>query len=69
MKQRDDDPSPPDINMSKIPVGGGVAGLIFTVGCMLIFLLGVPVLWYFFAFAVAAGVGIAVFLHATDRSR
>jgi hypothetical protein len=52
----------PQINISKIPVGAGIAGLIFTLGSMMIFLLGAPLLWYFLAFAVALGVGIAVVL-------
>jgi len=57
----------PEINISQIRVGGGVAGLIFTVGSMLIFLVGIPVLWYVFAFAVAVGVGIAVVLRLANR--
>lgn len=57
----------PEINMSKIHFGGGIGGLVFTVGSMLIFLLGVPGLWYFFAFAVALGVGIAAVLHFANR--
>jgi len=56
----------PQINISKIPVGAGVAGLIFTLGSMMIFLLGAPVLWYFLAFAAALGVGIAVVLRLTE---
>ena len=65
---RDDDSGPgPQINISKIHFGGGIAGLIFTVGSMLIFLFGIPGLWYFFAFAIALGVGIAVVLHLADR--
>ena len=55
----------PEINMSQIRFGGGIAGLIFTLGSMAIFLLGIPVLWDFFALAVALGVGFAVVLHFT----
>ena len=64
MKESD---SYPEINISKIPVGGGVAGIIFSVGSILIFLLGVPVLWYFFALALALGVGFALIPRVTDR--
>ena len=65
-QQKDDTPRP-EINISKIKAGGGIAGLIFTVGSMLIFLLGIPGLWYFFAFAIALGVGIAVVLRLANR--
>jgi hypothetical protein len=34
----------PEINISQIRMGGGVAGMIFTVGTMAIFLVGIP--WY-----------------------
>ena len=57
----------PEINISKIPVGPGVAGVIFTLGTLLIFLFGVPGLWVFFGLALALGLGVAVFLRLTDR--
>jgi hypothetical protein len=56
-------PQNPQINMSKIVVGGGIAGAIFTVGSMLIFLIGIPVLWYMFPPAIALGCGVALILH------
>lgn len=59
--------SRPEINLSRIPVGAGVAGVVFTVGSMLIFLLGVPGLWYFFALALGLGIGFAVVLRLTAR--
>lgn len=62
----DQKPSP-EINMSQIRFGGGIAGLIFTLGSMAIFLLGVPGLWYFFALALTLGVGFAVLLHFARR--
>ena len=68
-----EDPNPeingpsPEINMSQIRFGGGIAGLIFTLGSMAIFLLGVPVLWYFFALAVALGLGFAVVFRFAHR--
>ena len=59
---REDNPNP-QINMSKIVVGGGIAGAIFTVGSMLIFLIGIPVLRYMFPAAIALGCGVALILH------
>jgi len=53
--------------MHKLPVGGGVAGFLFTVGSVLIFLLALPMLWYFVALAVALGVGIALVLRIAHR--
>src|SRR5215472_16146889 len=50
----------PEIDIAKIKVGGGVAGLIFTIVSMLIFLTGIPALWYFLALAIAGGAGVAV---------
>jgi hypothetical protein len=38
----------PQINVSKIPGGTGIAGALFAIGSMLIFLLGVPRIRYFF---------------------
>src|SRR6266478_3256367 len=37
-----DDTPRPQINSAKLRVGGGVAGAIFTIGSMLIFLSGIP---------------------------
>jgi len=53
----------PQINMSKLAVGGGIAGAVFTVGSMLIFLTGIPVLRYMFPAAMALGCGVALILH------
>jgi uncharacterized membrane protein len=53
----------PQINSAKIAVGGGIAGAIFTVGSMLIFLTGLPMLWYLFPAAIVLGCGIALILH------
>jgi hypothetical protein len=58
-----DDTVNPQINMSKIVVGGGIAGALFTVGSMLIFLIGIPVLRYMFPAAIALGCGVALILH------
>jgi hypothetical protein len=53
----------PQINLSKIPVGGGIAGAIFAIGSMLIFLLGIPAIRYVFPAAVILGCGIALVIH------
>jgi hypothetical protein len=53
----------PGIAIHKIPVGAGFAGLIFTVGSLAVFLVGVPVLWYFLAGAIVLGIGFAAVLH------
>ena len=58
-----------EIDLARIKVGGGIAGLIFTLGSMWIFLAGVPALWLFLAAAMAVGAGFAVVLRFTDRSR
>jgi hypothetical protein len=53
----------PQINMSKIAVGGGIAGAIFAVGSMLIFLVGIPAIRYVFPAAVVLGCAVAVVMH------
>ncbi len=53
----------PQINMSKLAVGGGVAGAIFAVGSMLIFLIGIPAIRYIFPAALVLGCGVALILH------
>ena len=47
-----EDTSSPQINMSKLAVGGGIAGAIFVIGTMLIFLIGIPAIRYVFPAAV-----------------
>jgi len=53
----------PQINISKIPMGGSVGGALAAIGCMLIILLGLPELWYFLPGSLALGCGIALVLH------
>lgn len=53
----------PQINVSKIVFGGGIAGAIFTAGSMAIFLTGLPILWYLFPAAIVLGCGVALALH------
>jgi hypothetical protein len=59
----------PGITMHKLPVGGGFAGLLFAVGSAVIFVLGLPSLWYFVAFSAALGVGIAVIFRLVNSRR
>ena len=60
-----EDASTPQINLAKIPVGGGIAGAIFAIGSMAIFLTGIPVLRYIFSVAAVLGCGVALILHFT----
>ena len=59
----------PGISMHKLPVGAGFPGLVFTIGCSLIFLLGLPALWYFVVFGAALGIAVAVILRLTNKHR
>jgi len=60
-----DDTPKPQINVSKIVVGGGVAGAIFTVGSMVIFLLGIPLLRYIFPAAIVLGAQLRLFFNSS----
>jgi hypothetical protein len=53
----------PQINVSKIVAGGGIAGAIFTVLSTLIFLVGIPALRYFLPAAAVLGCGVALTIH------
>lgn len=59
----------PGISMHKLTVGAGFEGLVFTIGCGLIFVFGLPALWYFVAFSAALGIGVAVFLGLSSKHR
>jgi len=58
-----EDISNPQINVSKIPGGAGIAGTLFAVISMLIFLIGIPALRYMFPAAVVLGCGVALIFH------
>lgn len=62
-----EDTSNPQVNISKIPGGGGVAGALFAVLSMLILLIGIPRLRIFFVGALVLGLGIALVLHFVRR--
>src|SRR5205085_2827325 len=57
----------PGITMHKLTFGSGFVGLLFTVGCSLIFVLGFPTLWYFVAFSAVLGIAVAMVLRALSR--
>lgn len=57
------DPQNPQINISKIVVGGGIAGVFFALSGMLIFLIGIPMIRYAFPAAIILGCGVALVLH------
>jgi len=64
----------PGINMHKIPVGGGIIGLLFAIGTAVIFILGFPTLWYFVVFSAGLGIAIALLIRilhqrTADRSK
>jgi hypothetical protein len=59
----------PGITMHKLPVGGGFAGLVFAVGSAVIFVVGLPSLWYFVAFSGVLGVGIALIFRLVNSRR
>ena len=61
------DASNPQINVSKIPGGGGIAGAIFAISSMLIFLAGIPVLRYFLPAAALVGFGIYLMIKLVRR--
>ena len=57
----------PQINVSKIPGGGGIAGALFAFGSMLIFLVGIPRLRLFLLAAIVLGCGVALILRFIRR--
>lgn len=59
----------PGISMHNLPVGGGFVGLLFAIGSALIFLVGLPSLWYFVAFSAALGVGLALIFRLVSNNR
>jgi hypothetical protein len=58
----------PEINLSAIPVGGNVGGLIFAVGSIVIVILGLPELRWFSLAAVVTGLLVAGGLFAWRRA-
>ncbi len=57
----------PQINISKIPGGPGIAGALFAVGSVLIFLIGIPRLRFFLPAAIILGCVVALVLRLIRR--
>ena len=53
----------PQINVSKIVSGGGIAGALFAVISMAIFLIGIPILRFFLPAAIVIGAIVALMIH------
>lgn len=53
----------PQINVSKIPGGGGIAGALFAIISMAIFLIGIPALRYFLLAAIVLGCVVSLVIH------
>jgi len=56
----------PGIRIDKIPVKGPM-GLVFTVGVLILFLVGLPAARWFLALSVLVGVIIGIVLRLTSR--
>ena len=57
----------PGITMHKILVKAGFPGVLFTIGIMAVYLMGIPDLIYFLVLAVVLGIGVAVLLRFVPR--
>ncbi|HEY3841356.1 MAG TPA: hypothetical protein VGL72_32520 [Bryobacteraceae bacterium] len=60
-------PTHADINMSQIHVGGEIMGFLFAASTVYIFVAGIPVVRWFFAGAIAVGLGISLALRTFHR--
>jgi hypothetical protein len=58
----------PGISMHKIPVQGGM-GLVFVIGLMVIFLMGLPQVRWFFLLSITPGLLIGAILCFIHRRR
>lgn len=58
-----DNPQNPQINVSRIRSGGGIAGALFAVISTVIFLIGIPMLRYFLPAAIVIGCAVALMIH------
>jgi hypothetical protein len=58
-----EDAARPQINASKLIVGGGIVGAVFAAGSMSIFLIGIPILRVMFPAAIVLGGAVALILH------
>ena len=63
------DPAHPGINISKIPVGGGVAGLMIAVSILVIAFIGLPATRWFLVGSLALGGVVALIRRWMARDR
>jgi len=54
----------PQINVSKIPGDGGIAGALFALSSMVIFLIGIPLVRFFLPAAIVLGCAVALIIHS-----
>ena len=59
----------PEINLSAIPVGGNIGGLMFMAGSMVILVAGLPMWRWFFGTAVAGGLLTAALVFVWHSAR
>jgi hypothetical protein len=59
----------PGISMHRFTVGNGFIGFLFAGGCGLIFVLGLPALWYFVFFSAGCGIILAAALRIIHDRR
>jgi len=59
----------PGINISKIPVGGGVAGLMVALSIVIIGLIGVPLTRWFLGASLVSGAVMTLIRRRTARDR
>lgn len=57
----------PEINFSRVPLGGDLGGLLVAVGSVILIMLGVPGTAWFLLAAVAGGALLAFGLHRRYR--
>ncbi len=57
----------PEINMASIRVDGGFVGLIFVLGTMAIFIVGIPAIRCMLPVSAVLGCGVALVLHFRHR--
>jgi hypothetical protein len=58
----------PQIDIAKIPTKGGV-GLVFVIGVMAIFLIGLPAVRWFFLLSIPPGILVGGILYLLHRRR
>ena len=61
------DPNNPQINYSKTPVAGNLAGAVFVLGVIGICVTAFPALWYIGPAAILVGAGVALLLRLSHR--